>query len=128
MNVGGAGVVGVADEEIDVADDRRLGGEVADVCRQIVCVFEIGVGVALELDGAVGARGEAFDEPLELFGADVAGRDGGVVGDGDVVEGGAGGVRRNGDEEGAVGSTLEGAAVVVEKEIARKAWCEFQRR
>jgi hypothetical protein len=33
MDVRGAGVVGVADEEVDVADDRGLGGEVADVSR-----------------------------------------------------------------------------------------------
>jgi hypothetical protein len=31
VDVGSAGVVGVADEAVDVADDRRLGGEVADV-------------------------------------------------------------------------------------------------
>jgi len=33
VDVGGASVVGVADEEVDVADYRGLGGEVADVCR-----------------------------------------------------------------------------------------------
>lgn len=83
-------------------------------------LFRIAVGVALEVDGAVGARGQAFDEAIELFGGDVAGRDGSVVGGGDVVEGGTEGVRGDGDEESAIGGALDGATAVVEEELARE--------
>jgi hypothetical protein len=83
-------------------------------------VCRIAVRVALELDGAVGARGEAFDEALELFGSDVACRDRTLIDDRDLVEGRADGIRRDSDEDSAVGATFNWAAAMVEEELARQ--------
>ena len=66
MDVARRDVVGVAHEQIHVADDRRLVGEIAHVGRQVV-VVRVG---ARELDGSFGARGEPLDESFELFARD----------------------------------------------------------
>ena len=75
-------VVRVADEEIDVADDGRLVGEIADVGRRVVrrCAS------ARELDRALGPCRQPLDESFELFARNRLGRDGAAVRERDVVE------------------------------------------
>jgi len=80
MDVAGGGRVGLFYEQVDVADDRRLVREIADVRGVVVVV----VG-GCELDVAVGSRGQPFNEAIDFVVRGLLGDDG-AVGAGEVIE------------------------------------------
>jgi hypothetical protein len=126
VDVGGASVVGVADEEVDVADDWGLGGELPNIGSQVV--GSVSFGVASRFDLAVIARGAVLDETLKFLGRDYAGGDWAVISDGDVVERVALGIGGDGNDDGAVAGALSRATAVVKKELARERGGEIQIR
>jgi hypothetical protein len=119
------GIVHIAYEKVDVADDRRLVREIADVGGHVV-VADVG---ACELDRAFRAVDEAFDEAHELLGGDFFYRSGLAVGEGDVVSAleecaGAGGE----DQRRAVIGKTARAELVMEQVLAGEAVGEGEGR
>jgi len=82
MDVARAGIVGVAHQQIDIPDDRRLVGEIANIRREVV-VAAVG---ARELDCPLGARSQTLDEPIHFTGRGAFDGNFAPVCEGDVVD------------------------------------------
>jgi hypothetical protein len=121
VDVARPGVEGVAYEEVDVADDGRLRGQIPHVGRErvIPCVVDAG---AFELDGPLGLGGEALDETFYFIGRRALGNDRGAVRYGKIVECfGEEGVGRYRDDERAVFIKGAWAHAVMQQVLARDA-------
>ena len=127
MDVGCAGVVGVADEQIQVADYRRLGGEVANVGGRVVFAgYAFETEPAFQFDGTVATSSDALNETLELSGGDVSRCDDTSISDRYVVKGVSHRIGLDSDDGGAFSSGLDRTASVVQEELAREGRREIQ--
>src|SRR5829696_3705426 len=122
VDVAGRGVVSVANEQVHVANDRRLIGEVANIGGEIV-----GVGVdARELYAALGSRRQSLDESLELSAFDSLVRYGQSIRVGHVVRPTAQRVVCGGDDQDPVVVDRLRAKAVMEQVLSRESGRQWQ--
>jgi hypothetical protein len=127
MDVAGAGVVGIAHEQIHVADDRRLVREVPNVSREIFVHAESTLQ-SLELDRALSRRRQALDVTIDLVLARRLDENGATIGEREIVDGvGEKGVRCGSDDEASVVLNANGTDAVVEQILAGDAVSERNR-
>jgi len=131
MDVARARIVGVAHQEIDIANDRRLVRQIADIGREIVIrsrrVLAIEVVLTEELDGALGASREALDEAIDFISPHFLGDDRCPIHERDVVERVARDVRRDGDDDRSVFTPFFRTQSMVKQELARESFGERER-
>ena len=122
VDVARARVVGVADQQVHVADDRWLGCQVAHVGRDFILIQL--ARNPLELDRAICLRGQAFDEPLDLVERQRDRLDLPAIGEANFAERVHQRVRCRRDDDGVGPSEFLRADAVVEQELATELWCQ----
>ena len=130
VDVARARISGVAHEQVHVAHDRRLRGEIADISREgFIAVRSAPEVIARQLDQAIRFGRQALDEAFDVISWCGLGHHLAAVGNAQIIE--CVGEQRawcRGDDKRAVLTQGARADGVIEEVLAGHAWREWRKR